>query len=225
MSGIGRRRAAARAEGGEAYAERRREIIAAAAEVFGEKGYRGASLAEIAEAVGSDRASLYYYIRSKEEAFHEIVRDAAEANALQAETIASGEGTAPDKIRQLMTALMVSYAEHPYLFVYIQEDLTRVSDAASAWSREMRRINKRYDDAVVTIVQSGIDDRSVRPVASARLLANAVIGMVNWSHRWYRRNERTLPPSDEIGGAFAEAILGGIQASSRGTPNGRRRTR
>lgn len=218
MSAIGKRRAAARAEGGEAYAERRREIIEAAAAVFSRKGYRGASLAEVAELVGTDRASLYYYIRSKEEAFHEIVRDAAEANACEAEAIASGAVSAPQKIRRLITGLIVSYAEHPYLFVYIQEDLTRVSDAGSEWSREMRKINKRYDDAVVAIMQSGIDDGSLRAVASPRLLANAVIGMVNWSHRWYRRSESTLPPADEIGGAFADAILVGIQAQARRSP-------
>lgn len=210
QSRISRRRAAAKADGGQAYAERRREIIAAAAAVFTEKGYRGASLAEVAAAVGTDRASLYYYIRSKEEALHEIVRDAAEANAVAAEAIQGGPGSAPDKIRQLIRSLMISYAEHPYLLVYIQEDLTRVTDTKSAWSREMRRINKRYDEAVVAIIQSGIDDGSIKPVSSARLIANAVIGMVNWSHRWYRPGDRALPSPDEIGTSFADAILGGL---------------
>ena len=69
QSGIGRRRAAALAEGSAAYAERRAEIIAAAAKVFREKGYRGTSLADVAESLDTDRASLYYYIGSKEELF------------------------------------------------------------------------------------------------------------------------------------------------------------
>ncbi len=92
QSGISRRRAAALAEGGAAYAERRAEIIATAARIFREKGFRGASLADVAESLGTDRASLYYYIGSKEELFHEIVRGAAEANAQQAEAIRDGEG-------------------------------------------------------------------------------------------------------------------------------------
>ena len=49
QSGISRRRAAALAEGGAAYAERRAEIIATAARIFREKGFRGASLADVAE--------------------------------------------------------------------------------------------------------------------------------------------------------------------------------
>src|SRR5882724_10063541 len=64
QSGISRRRAAALAEGGAAYAERRAEISATAARSFREKGVRGASLADVAESLGTDRASLYYYIGS-----------------------------------------------------------------------------------------------------------------------------------------------------------------
>lgn len=210
-SGIGRRRAAALAEGGAAYAERRAEVIAVAAKVFREKGYRGTSLADVAESLGTDRASLYYYISSKEELFHEIVRDAAEANAAQAEEIRGGAGTAADKLGRLIHALMASYATHyPYLFVYIQEDLSKVADGKSAWARQMTKINKRYDDAVIGIVESGFADGSIRPVAPARVIAYGIIGMVNWTHRWYREGASGMPSAAEIGRSFTEMVLNGV---------------
>jgi AcrR family transcriptional regulator len=65
-SGIGRRRAAALAEGGDEYQSKRRELIKAAATVFKQKGYEAATLNDIAELVGADRASLYYYVGGKE---------------------------------------------------------------------------------------------------------------------------------------------------------------
>jgi AcrR family transcriptional regulator len=213
QSGIGRRRAAALAEGGAAYAERRAEIIATAATVFREKGYRGASLAGVAETLGTDRASLYYYIGSKEELFHEIVRDAAGAAVQQAEAIRDGPGAALDKLGRLITALMASYSAHyPYLFVYIQEDLSRVGDGRSAWARQMTVLNKRYDDAVVGIVESGLADGSIRAVGPARVIAHGIIGMVNWTHRWYREAASGTPPAAEIGQAFADMVLNGLAA-------------
>lgn len=211
-SRIGLRRTAARAQGAAAYAERRAEIIAAAAQVFGEKGFRGTSLADVAGRIGTDRASLYYYIGSKEEAFHEIVREAAESNAKEAEEIRDAEGSAPGKIRRLITALMKSYAEHPYLFVYIQEDLSRVGVGRSKWSRQMSVINKRYDEAVVGVVEAGLRDGSIRPIGSARVIANGIIGMVNSSHLWYRRRIGGIPSGAEIGETFAEALLNGLSA-------------
>jgi AcrR family transcriptional regulator len=222
-SGIGRRRAAALAEGSAAYIERRAEIVVAAAQIFRIKGFSGTSLSDVAEALNTDRASLYYYVGSKEELFHEIVREAAEANAAQAETIRDSDVPASDKISALVTALMSSYADHPYLFVYIQEDLSKVSDGRSVWARQMRAINKRYDDAVQAIMQSGMDDGSLRAVTTARVVANGVIGMMNWSHRWYRANDAALPSPDEIGSAFADIVLDGLRtkpASKRGSRTG-----
>ncbi len=211
QSGIGRRRAAALAEGSAAYAERRAEIIAAAAKVFREKGYRGTSLADVAESLDTDRASLYYYIGSKEELFHEIVKDAAAAIAQQAEAIRDGAGTAADKLAQLITALMSSYARHyPYLYVYVQEDLSKVADRKSAWARQMTVISKRYDAAVISIVESGFADGSIRPVAPARVVAYGIIGMVNWTHRWYRVGASGTPSAAEIGRSFSEMVLNGL---------------
>jgi len=97
-SGIGRRRAAARDEGGAAYQERRTEIVRAAAEMFKKNGYRGTKLNDVAEAMGLDRASLYYYVGSKEELFHEVVGTAVETNADAAEQIATAERLGFDSI-------------------------------------------------------------------------------------------------------------------------------
>ena len=170
----------------------------------------------MAESLGTDRASLYYYIGSKEELFHEIVRDAAEANAQQAEEIRDGAGTAVDKLGHLITSLMTSYSTHyPYLFVYIQEDLSKVADRRSAWARQMTVINKRYDDAVIGIVESGFAEGSIRRVGSARVIAYGIIGMVNWTHRWYREGASGMPSAAEIGQSFIEMVLNGLSSGAQ----------
>lgn len=209
-SGIGRRRAAARDEGSRAYRDRRAEIVEAAAAVFKTNGYRGTKLGDVAEALGLDRASLYYYIGGKEELFHEVVGGAVEANAATAEQILAGPEPAPEKIRRLIIGLMVSYAEnYPFLYVYIQENLG-VSRDRSAWSREMRRHNKRYENAVVAIVQAGIDEGALRTETPAWVIAYGIIGMVAWSNRWFNPNESSVP-AEEIGAAYAEALLAGLE--------------
>lgn len=209
-SGIGRRRAAARDEGSPAYQERRAEIVRAAAGLFQKNGFRGTKLSDIGEALNLDRASLYYYIGNKEELFHEVVGGAVEANVTAAEQILHGPGTAPEKLRTLITGLMVSYAEnYPFLYVYIQENLSTVSPDRSAWSREMRRLNKRYENAVVAIVQAGLDEGTLRTGTPAWVVAYGIIGMVAWSNRWFNPNESAVP-AEEIGAAYARALLEGL---------------
>src|ERR1700710_560332 len=126
-SGIGRRRAAAKDDGTAAYSERRAETKAAEADLFMKEGFRGASIGRVAQSLGIDRATLYYYVGSKEELFDDVVTTAMRANVEVAEGILRGIGPAPDKIASLITSLMDSYAEHyPFLYVFIQENLSHV---------------------------------------------------------------------------------------------------
>lgn len=53
---------------------KREEILARALEVFAAKGYRKASLREIADSVGLSQAGLLHHFSSKEELFAEVLR-------------------------------------------------------------------------------------------------------------------------------------------------------
>lgn len=155
-----------------------------------------------------DRASLYYYVGSKEELFHEVVGGAVATNADAAEQVLAGPGRAPDKLRRLITDLMVSYAgTYPFLFVYIQENLGHATRDRSPWARKMARHDKRHENAVVALVQAGIDEGTLRGETQAWVLAFGIIGMVAWSNRWFNPNESSVPAA-EIGAAYAEALLG-----------------
>lgn len=209
-SGIGRRRAAALDEGGAAYQERRAEIIRAAGDVFKRHGYRGTKIGDIAEAVGMDRATIYYYVGSKEELFHQAVGDAVERNCLRAEEILSGPGSAEEKLRTLITELMVSYAEnYPYLYLYIQEDLGALA-TRSQWSRTMARFNKRYENVVVALVEDGVADGSFHTETQPWVIAYGILGMVAWSNRWFHP-ETSSVPAREIGAAYAATVLAGLR--------------
>ena len=211
-SAIGRRRNAAKKKGGEAYEERRKAIVETAAEIFREKGFVGTSIIEIAAAIGSDQSSFYYYFSSKRELFLEVVRDAAEANVLRAEAIRDGEGSPTEKLRTLICDLLSSYAEHhPYLFVYIQENLNHVHGENKPWDRYTKRLNKRFDDAVTSIIQAGFDDGSLSSTVPARVLAYGVIGTANWTHRWF--DVKGELSAQQVGAAYADAWLAGLQAS------------
>jgi len=209
-SGMGRRRAAAKDDGTAAYAERRAEIKAAAADLFKKEGFRGTSIGRIAQALGIDRATLYYYVGSKEELFDEVVTEAVRANVATAEAIRDGDGPVPEKLRTLVVALMESYAAHyPFLYVFIQENLSHVAPKRTAWSEEMRQLNKRYEDVVVEIITAGQADGTLRSVTEPWLLAYGLIGMVGWTNRWYDP-ERSAASAVQIGTAYADMLLNGM---------------
>lgn len=211
MSRIAQRRAVARSEGSPAYVKRREEIITAAAKVFNEKGYGGANLADVAAELGADRASMYYYFGSKQELFRYVVRDAVEANVTLVEGLRDADLPSEEKLAGVLRGLMASYEEnYPYLYVYIQEDMVQLTNGDSSWAKETRSLNTRFTDALVAIVQQGIDDGSLRPLAPAAVLASGVLGMVNWTHRWFKPSGRVT--AGEVGDAYVALAMDGLRA-------------
>jgi AcrR family transcriptional regulator len=209
-SNIARRRATARGVRRSGYVDRRSEIVRTAAEVFKQRGYAGTTISHIAEALGTDRASLYYYVGSKEELFEEIVSEAVEVNLATAIAIRDGAGTAPEKLRRLIEQLMRSYADnYPVLYVLIQENLDHVDPKRSDWAQEMKRINREFIDVLIGIVQAGQREGTVRDSAPAWLLAYGIMGMVGWTNRWFNPGESSIDAA-QIGSTFGDMVLAGI---------------
>lgn len=214
-SGYSRRRAAAKANKSEHYVERRKALIDAAATVFQEKGFSGASIDDIAQAAGLDRASIYYYAGGKQELFDEIVLGAFGANIQMAEEIRDADSPPEEKLSKVIEALLVSYARYyPYLYVFLQENVRRLQPSrrrkGAAEGVDHVDMYRRFERALESIVQEGMDAGVFRSDISARLATYGILGMVNWSHRWFDPNG----PIDatEVGRAFAKLACDGLVA-------------
>jgi TetR/AcrR family transcriptional regulator, cholesterol catabolism regulator len=210
QSSIGRRRAIAREQGTELYDERRSKILASAKELFRAKGYRGTTFADLSESVGMDRATIYYYFGSKEEIFDFLVRDLVKGNRNMVQDLADAEGPASERLRRFIVTLLVSYAEHfPFLYIYLEERMGHVAPSRQAWADEMRPVNRQFEDAIVSLVQQGFEDGSLRARGDARVVAYGILGMVSWSHRWFDPDKSVLS-AEEIGETYADVILRGL---------------
>jgi AcrR family transcriptional regulator len=212
---IGKRRSAAGKDARASYSLRRQEISEAAVRVFNRLGYKGASLSAVASELGVDRATLYYYYSSKEQMFDETVRAVIEGNDELVRRIAASTISPNRKLRELITSMMVSYAaNYPLLYIYIREDLSHVSDTRSTWSADMRALNRSIEQSIIAIVEQGYADGSFGKVGSARTVAYGILGMLNWTHRWFKPDRSD--PADEIGRVFAELVLSGLEAPAKG---------
>ena len=213
-SGYSRRRAAAKANQSEHYVERRQALVDAAARVFQEKGLSGASIDDIAQAAGLDRATIYYYANGKQELFDEIVLDAFNANIEMAEAIRESDCPPAEKLSRVIESLLVSYAEHyPYLYVFLQENVRRLEPNTRKKGVDHPEMYRRFERALEGIVQDGVDAGVFRSDISARLASYGILGMINWSHRWFDPNG----PVDarEVGRAFARLACDGLVVRRR----------
>ncbi|MGE4242047.1 TetR/AcrR family transcriptional regulator [Ramlibacter sp.] len=204
-SNIGRRRAAAMQQDAQAYSSRRREIVEAAARLFRRKGYASTSFNDIAEELGTDRATIYYYVASKKELLLEAVREAVEGVAKGALAIRKSEATPPEKLRRVIEALLNSYSDnYPNQFVYIQEGMAVDKEQ----DKDLFKFGKLYEKCVVEILQEGIADGSFRPDGDAKVLMYGILGALNWTHRWMNPQGRLS--AKEIAALFSAVFLEGL---------------
>lgn len=156
-------------------------ILTAAADLFRERGYRAATLDDIARRIGVSKPTLYGYFRSKEELLAAIFHRAMSLFERDLAAIrASGEPPVTQLRRLIRFHVGAVIAERSFLAVFFSEE----ANLPPRLSRAIRRRKARYDRMVRAIVEAGIRQGSVR-TANPRLLVFALLGMANWVYQWY----------------------------------------
>jgi AcrR family transcriptional regulator len=223
-SKISRRRKSALSDGSAEYKVKRGEIVQMASRLFKEKGYQSTTLADIAEYAGVDRATVYYYVGSKQELFREAVQSAVEENVAEAERVSRDSALSPrEKIEHLVMWLMRSYEEHyPHIYVYLQEEMHHVENATSEWARNMVKQTRRLEGVFIQLIEKGVQQGEFRGDIPPLLLVNSLFGMLNWTHRWFKPGKRS---ANEIANVFCEIFFNGAQAAparqnGKRTPDG-----
>lgn len=223
LSNLGRRRQAAETDGSDEYAARKQELLNVAAHVFRIKGYQRTKIADIAAAAGTDRATVYYYVASKEQLYRELMSQIGIDPAKRSEVIAAEDRPASERLRALMVELMTAFHEHyPLLYIDLPEDLSAVAARDPTDTvMELVKAGERHFAAFRKVVSDGMQDGSFKTTLPPGVAAEAAIGMVCWTFRWFDPEQSGLSGS-EIGAAFADFILNGMLATGA-RPSGPRR--
>jgi AcrR family transcriptional regulator len=183
---------------------RTQQIIDAAARVFREKGYDGATLRDIAKEAGLLPGSLYYHFRSKEELLRLIVEQPIRDLHAHLEEIVASEASPAQKLALALAAQLRAFDMHyPYLFVHIHNVLR-----VDTMHPDMQKRAKRYQEFWQQILTQGVKMGEFPPDLDVKVTAFAIIGMCNWMHRWYRRDGRLS--IEEITQQFSRLVLAGL---------------
>jgi TetR/AcrR family transcriptional regulator, cholesterol catabolism regulator len=158
----------------------RTEILTAAAELFRARGYRAATLEELARRLGMSKKTLYGHFGSKEDLlaaiFHRTMSLVEDGLAsIQSRKLPAGEQLREVIRHQVRTVV----AEQDFLTVFFAEE----TNLPGRLRRAIVRRKTRYDHAIQTIVARAA--RRARLTAPPQLVVFALLGMSNSVHQWY----------------------------------------
>ena len=185
--------------------ERRRQIVAAAADIFHTKGYRAATLDDVAEAVGVTKAALYYYVSGKRDLLWNVYVDAGQTLLRAVEPVLLDSGADPvEKLRRVVHAHVdLVTRERELMDVFFREWRELPAEKQAA----VREYEKRYVDLLERTVAAGIAMGLLQPLPP-RMVVFGLLGMLNWLVRWYRPGGPMRP--EEIADVFLAMVCRGL---------------
>jgi AcrR family transcriptional regulator len=148
---------------------RREQILAAAVQLFHERGYHATGTNEIGAAAGITGPGVYRHFRNKEEILETLVRDRGEAVLAEVEEIATGDGTPRAVLEALARSYVTGIVASPSVSVVaVYERRTLSTDTRKLIDR-MERRNLELWVGVVRRVRPDLTEPEARVLVHATL--------------------------------------------------------
>jgi AcrR family transcriptional regulator len=183
---------------------RREELTRTAARLFAERGYHGTSLADLAEELGIQKASLYHHIASKEDLLWEVARSGADAFHAALDGVPE-DAPATEKIRIALRGHLGVVAEQ--------------LDAATVFTREWRALEgdrrveflaerRRYEERIQGLFREGVEGGQLRTDLDVATAALLFLSAANWAYTWLRAGGDTAALADRFFAVLFDGMRG-----------------
>lgn len=182
----------------------RDDILEAAAQVFRQKGFHGASMNDIAEAVNLQKASLYHHVSSKQEILFELLDRALELLLDRIAPIAVQAIPADERLRQMIREYLRILAENTDLsavLLFEHRSLEGRQHARHVPNRD------KFESLWRSVLADGVRTKKFQ-CEDIALATRAILGILNWTLTWYRPNGDLR--IDQIADQYSDLLLNGL---------------
>ncbi len=180
------------------------ELLEAATRLFKEKGYHSTSMQDLADALGVQKGSLYYYIDSKDELLRRLLERASLFLGHRIDEIYAAALTPSDKLRLALenhAETMMNQVD--LVTVYLNEYRNLPADRL----QEALAVRKHYEKVLMQILQDGVACGQFRPV-NVKMTVFGLLGMLNWTHQWFSPEGEFS--AQQVAGFLADLALNGL---------------
>ncbi|HZW87832.1 MAG TPA: TetR/AcrR family transcriptional regulator [Myxococcaceae bacterium] len=193
------------------------EIVAAALQLFSDRGFAATRLDDVATVAGVSKGTVYLYFESKEQLFEAVVREAITPNIERAEALVGGfEGPTSDLLRALFA----------FVGEVLETPITGVMKLIVSEAGNFPQLARMYADLVLRrafalmrrILERGVARGEFRPLdvdATVPLVVAPVLLLGVWKHSFGAHTDMTLDRRRVLE-AHAENLLRGLAAEPGG---------
>jgi AcrR family transcriptional regulator len=185
------------------YDKRRAAIVETAAELYARMGFRGASVADLANALGASKSLIYHYYSSKEDILFEVMDSHLRQLAKAADEVMARNLAPAEKLREVSRAFMRLYVGAAARHKVLLNELDRLPAERRAEIVETQRRLIVAVEGLLVEIQPGLEPRLRTPAAML------FFGMINWTHTWF--HDGGLASAAEVADLAAGLALKGLK--------------
>jgi AcrR family transcriptional regulator len=195
------------------------EIVAAALQLFSDRGFAATRLEDVATVAGVSKGTVYLYFESKEQLFEAVVREAVTPNIARAEALVDAfEGPTPDLLRALFA----------FLAEVLETPITGVMKLIVSESGNFPQLARMYAYLVLRrafalmrrILERGVTRGEFRPLdveATIPLVISPIVLLGVWKHSFGLHTDLALDRRRVLE-AHCEILLRGLAPELGGRP-------
>lgn len=184
-------------------ATRRDELVAVAARLFAERGYHGTSMADLAEAMGVQKGSLYSLTGSKQDLLVVVTREGAAAFHTALDHVPEDADPLARIGAALRSHLAVVAEQADTATVFTREWRFLEEPELTAFRDERRRYETRWRSLLAEAAERGMLRADLDLEATVLLVLSAA----NWAYTWIRPGADT----DALADRFFAVLLDGVR--------------
>jgi AcrR family transcriptional regulator len=189
----------------------REDILLAAAAVFQERGYQGATMADIARKVNLTAGSLYHHFPAgKKDLLLAVLNTGLEAVLDSVRDILDESAPAADRLRRMIAQHVISVTRNVSVgaaLVFEIRVLLDLEDADEGREEFLKRRDE-FEGCFRQVVQDGIRAGEFRDV-DVPIFVKALLGAQNWISVWYRPDGRLS--GEDVAAQMADYFLRSLQ--------------
>lgn len=172
------------------YARKKRMAIEAAAKVFAEKGFHGATTQDIASEMGIKQGSLYYYFKSKVQALQEVCEYVFRMYVERMEKICAKDQPFEAKMLAIVMSHLGQYRQkNNAMKVHNDQRLYLPVESRTL----LKDLGTNYRKLLEQTLEEGIAQSAVRADIDTHFVAYSIIGICNsWGANLVRDDDLDL---------------------------------
>lgn len=189
--------------------ELRERIINASLVLFERHGFHGVTVNQIVETAGISKGGFYHHFSSKDELLF-VIHDIFITYVLERAASSNQQSLPPaTRLRSIIkdfVSVFDIYKAH--LTVFYQESIYLKPEHEEI----VKRKRQKFKGIIQSVIREGVDTGEFRKDLSIEITTMAILGMVNWTYKWYQRSgEKSI---EEIADYYIDLILHAVLSDS-----------